>query len=265
IITSKAQTTRHRIMGIINGTHDGTEFQLVYSDTPGIIKPLYKLQESMMSFVRGSIEDADVVLFVTDIFEQHDENDVIERLQKSEVPILLLINKVDQATQEQVLEKIAYWQEHFRAEAIIPISALNGFNIEQVFDGIITRLPQHPPYFPKDELTDRPERFFASEIIREKIFLNYKKEVPYSSEVVVTGFKEKEDIIVIQAEILVERPTQRAILLGEGGKMIKKTGIMAREELERFFGKKVFLEQFVKVEPDWRQKDKMLRRLGYDE
>jgi GTP-binding protein Era len=265
IITSKAQTTRHRIMGIINGTHDGTEFQLVYSDTPGIIKPQYKLHESMMSFVRGSIEDADVVLFVTDIFEQHDENDVIERLQKSEVPILLLINKVDQATQDQVLEKIAYWQEHFRAEAIIPISALNGFNIEQVFDGIITRLPQHPPYFPKDELTDKPERFFASEIIREKIFLNYKKEVPYSSEVVVIGFKEKEDIIVIQAEILVERPTQRAILLGEGGKMIKKTGIMAREELERFFGKKVFLEQFVKVEPDWRQKDKMLRRLGYDE
>ena len=265
IITSKAQTTRHRIMGILNGTHEGQEFQLVYSDTPGIIKPLYKLHESMMSFVRGSIEDADVVLFVTDIFEQHDENDVIERLQKSEVPILLLINKVDQATQEQVQEKIEYWSTHFRADAIIPISALNNFNIDQVFDAIITRLPQHPPYFPKDELTDKPERFFASEIIREKIFLNYKKEVPYSSEVVVIGFKEKEDIIVIQAEILVERPTQRAILLGEGGKMIKKTGIMAREELERFFGKKVFLEQFVKVEPDWRQKDRMLRRLGYDE
>ena len=265
IITSKAQTTRHRIMGILNGTHEGQEFQLVYSDTPGIIKPLYKLHESMMSFVRGSIEDADVVLFVTDIFEQHDENDVIERLQKSEVPILLLINKVDQATQEQVQEKIEYWSTHFRADAIIPISALNNFNIDQVFDAIITRLPQHPPYFPKDELTDKPERFFASEIIREKIFLNYKKEVPYSSEVVVIGFKEKDDIIVIQAEILVERPTQRAILLGEGGKMIKKTGIMAREELERFFGKKVFLEQFVKVEPDWRQKDRMLRRLGYDE
>ncbi len=265
IITSKAQTTRHRIMGILNGTHAGQEFQLVYSDTPGIIKPLYKLHESMMSFVRGSIEDADVVLFVTDIFEQHDENDVIERLQKSEVPILLLINKVDQATQEQVQEKIEYWSNHFRADAIIPISALNNFNIDQVFDAIITRLPQHPPYFPKDELTDKPERFFASEIIREKIFLNYKKEVPYSSEVVVIGFKEKDDIIVIQAEILVERPTQRAILLGEGGKMIKKTGIMAREELERFFGKKVFLEQFVKVEPDWRQKDRMLRRLGYDE
>lgn len=265
IITSKAQTTRHRIMGILNGTHNGQEFQLVYSDTPGIIKPQYKLHESMMSFVRGSLEDADVVLFVTDIFEQHDENDVIQRLQKSEVPILLLINKIDQATQAQVEEKIAYWQEHFKAQEIIPISALNGFNIDQVFEAIISRLPVHPPYFPKDELTDKPERFFASEIIREKIFLNYKKEVPYSSEVVVIGFKEKEDIIVIQAEILVERATQRAILLGEGGKMIKKTGIMAREELERFFGKKVFLEQFVKVEPDWRQKERMLKRLGYDE
>ena len=265
IITAKAQTTRHRIMGILNGTHNGQEFQLVYSDTPGIIKPLYKLQESMMSFVRGSLEDADVVLFVTDIFEQHDENDVIERLQKSDVPVILLINKIDQATQAQVDEKILYWKEHFNAQEIIPISALNKFNTERVFEEIISRLPLHPPYFPKDELTDKPERFFASEIIREKIFLNYKKEVPYSSEVVIIGFKEKEDIIVVQAEILVERATQRAILLGEGGKMIKKTGIMAREELERFFGKKVFLEQFVKVEPDWRQKDRMLKRLGYDE
>ena len=265
IITAKAQTTRHRIMGILNGTHEGKEFQLVYSDTPGIIKPMYKLHESMMSFVRGSIEDADVVLFVTDIFEEHDENDVIERLQKSEVPVLLLINKIDLATQEQVNEKIAYWQERFNAQEIIPLSALNDFNVARVFEGILSRLPQHPPYFPKDELTDKPERFFASEIIREKIFLNYKKEVPYSSEVVVTGFKEKDDIIVIQAEILVERATQRAILLGEGGKMIKKTGIMAREELERFFGKKVYLEQFVKVEPDWRQKERMLKRLGYDE
>ncbi|MBC3783698.1 GTPase Era [Spirosoma utsteinense] len=265
IITAKAQTTRHRIMGILNGTHNGQEFQLVYSDTPGIIKPLYKLHESMMSFVRGSIEDADVVLFVTDIFEQHDENDVIERLQKSEVPVLLLINKIDQATQEQVEEKMAYWKERFNAQEIIPISALNGFNMDRVFEELISRLPQHPPYFPKDELTDKPERFFASEIIREKIFLNYKAEVPYSSEVVVTGFKEKDDIIVVQAEILVERATQRAILLGEGGRMIKKTGIMAREELERFFGKKVYLEQFVKVEPDWRQKERMLKRLGYDE
>lgn len=265
IITAKAQTTRHRIMGILNGTHNGQEFQLVYSDTPGIIKPVYKLHESMMSFVRGSIEDADVVLFVTDIFEQYDENDVIERLQKSEVPVLLLINKIDQATQEQVEEKMAYWKEKFNAQEIIPISALNGFNIDRVFEELIGRLPQHPPYFPKDELTDKPERFFASEIIREKIFLNYKAEVPYSSEVVVTGFKEKDDIIVIQAEILVERATQRAILLGEGGKMIKKTGIMARMELERFFGKKVYLEQFVKVEPDWRQKERMLKRLGYDE
>lgn len=265
IITSKAQTTRHRIMGILNGVQNGQEFQLVYSDTPGIIKPLYRLHESMMSFVRGSLEDADVILFVTDIFEKHDENDVIERLQKAQTPVLLLVNKIDLATPEQIAEKIQYWQENFKAEVIIPISALNNQNVDQLFEAIVSRLPVHPPYFPKDELTDRPERFFASEIIREKIFLNYKKEVPYSCEVVIIGFKEKDDIIVIQSEILVERATQRAILLGEGGKMIKKTGIMAREELERFFGKKVFLEQYVKVEPDWRSKERALKRFGYEE
>ncbi|MRS61101.1 GTPase Era [Larkinella terrae] len=265
IITSKAQTTRHRIMGILNGVHDGQEFQLVYSDTPGIIKPQYRLHESMMSFVRGSLEDADVILFVTDIFEKYDEDDVIERLQKTQTPVLLLINKIDLATPEQIDEKIKYWNENFKSEAIIPISALNSVNVKHVFKAIVTRLPVHPPYFPKDELTDRPERFFASEIIREKIFLNYKKEVPYSCEVVIIGFKEKDDIIVIQSEILVERATQRAILLGEGGKMIKKTGIMAREELERFFGKKVFLEQYVKVEPDWRTKERALKRFGYED
>lgn len=308
IITSKAQTTRHRIMGILNGNHNGQPFQLVYSDTPGIIQPKYKLHESMMSFVRGSLEDADVILFVTDIFERHDEEDVIKRLKYANVPIILLINKIDQATPEEVEDKIRYWEEHFevggyavidetpadpdidelaeehelddepeaeepanvpsgsrKATEIIPISALNGFNLDRLFDDIIRYLPNHPAYFPEDELTDKSERFFASEIIREKIFLNYKKEVPYSSEVIVTGFKDREDMIVISAEILVERPTQRAILLGEKGNMIKKTGIMAREELERFFGKKVFLETHVKVEPDWRQKERMLRRLGYDE
>lgn len=265
IITSKAQTTRHRIMGILNGTHEGEEFQLIYSDTPGIIVPRYKLHESMMSSVRGSIEDADVILFVTDIFEQYDEEDAIQRLQKTDVPVILLINKIDLATHQEVDEKIAHWQELFQAAQIIPISALNAFNIDKLFDAIITRLPHHPPFFPKDELTDKPERFFASEIIREKIFLNYKKEVPYSSEVIITGFKERDDMIIISSEILVERATQRAILLGEGGRMIKKTGIMAREELERFFNKKVFLETFVKVEPDWRNKERALKRFGYDE
>lgn len=308
IITAKAQTTRHRIMGILNGNHNGQPFQLVYSDTPGIIQPKYKLHESMMSFVRGSLEDADVILFVTDIFERHDEDDVIKRLKYANVPIILLINKIDQATPEEVEDKIQYWEAHFevggyavvdekaadpdiaelaeeheldeepladentnvpagprKATEIIPISALNGFNLDRLFDDIIRYLPTHPAYFPDDELTDKSERFFASEIIREKIFLNYKKEVPYSSEVIVTGFKDREDMLVISAEILVERPTQRAILLGEKGNMIKKTGIMAREELERFFGKKVFLETHVKVEPDWRQKERMLRRLGYDE
>ena len=317
IITAKAQTTRHRIMGILNGNHNGQPFQLVYSDTPGIIQPKYKLHESMMRFVRGSLEDADVILFVTDIFERHDEDDVIKRLKYANVPIILLINKIDQATPEEVEAKIRYWEEHFevggyavideatpvadpdiaelaeeheldeepvtkeadsgpgeqpnvpgaprKATEIIPISALNGFNLDRLFDDIIRYLPTHPAYFPDDELTDKSERFFASEIIREKIFLNYRKEIPYSSEVIVTGFKDREDMLVISAEILVERPTQRAILLGEKGSMIKKTGIMAREELERFFGKKVFLETHVKVEPDWRQKERMLRRLGYDE
>ncbi|WP_266369207.1 GTPase Era [Tellurirhabdus rosea] len=267
IITSKAQTTRHRIMGILNGVHNGQEFQLVYSDTPGIIKPQYKLHESMMSFVRGSIEDADVILFVTDIFEKHDEDDVIQRLQRTtHIPVVLLINKIDQATEEQVAEKIAYWQEQFpQAAETLPISALHGQHIDRLFEAIISRLPQHPPFFPKDELTDKPERFFAAEMIREKIFLNYKKEVPYSCEVVITSFKEKEDMIVVAAEILVERATQRAIVIGDGGKMIKKTGIMAREELERFFGKKVFLETFVKVEPDWRSKEQSLRRFGYED
>ena len=324
IITSKAQTTRHRIMGILNGNHNGQPFQLVYSDTPGIIQPKYKLHESMMSFVRGSLEDADVILFVTDIFEQHDEDDVIKRLKYANVPIILLINKIDQASPEQVEDKIRYWEEHFsvggyavmeesktggkeagipdedslqftdegglvdeddltdgelteqpiaetepsgprKATEIIPISAMSGFNLDRLFDDIVRYLPVHPPYFPDDELTDKSERFFASEMIREKIFLNYKKEIPYSSEVVITGFKDREDMLIISAEILVERPTQRAILLGEKGHMIKKTGIMAREELERFFGKKVFLETHVKVEPDWRQKERMLRRLGYDE
>lgn len=265
IITSKAQTTRHRIMGILNGTHEGEPFQMVYSDTPGIIKPMYKLHESMMNFVRGSLEDADVILFVTDIFEKHDEDDVLVRLQNADVPIILLVNKIDQAHPEQVEEKLAYWGEHFSKAQLMPISALYGDNLEELFDTIIGHLPHHPPYFPTDELTDRPERFFASEIIREKIFLNYKKEIPYSSEVIITGFKEKDDILVISSEILVERPTQRAILLGEGGKMIKKTGIMAREELEQFFQKKVFLETFVKVEPDWRNKEKALKRFGYDD
>lgn len=263
IITSKAQTTRHRIMGIVNGVHQGTDFQLVYSDTPGIILPQYELHKSMMEFVHGSLEDADVVLFVTDIFEKHDENDVIEKLYKTQAPIILIINKIDLATPEQVAEKIKYWQENFKASEILTISALNNQNLDVLFDKIITALPVHPPYYPKDELTDKPERFFAAEIVREKIFLNYKKEIPYSCEVVITSFKERDDMIVVRAEIYVERATQRAILLGHKGERIKQVGIEARQEMEKFFAKKIFLEQHIKVEPEWRNQRLKLEQFGY--
>jgi GTP-binding protein Era len=266
IITSKAQTTRHRIMGILNGQHNGTDFQLVYSDTPGIILPKYELHKSMMTFVHSSLEDADVILFVTDIFEQYDEDDVINKLARIDhVPVLLLINKIDLATPEQIEEKIAHWRERFPTQAIIPISALKQENVGKIFDSVIEALPIHPPYFDKEELTDKPERFFASEIIREKIFLNYKKEVPYSCEVVITSFKEEDKIIRIASEIYVERVTQRAILIGHKGESIKKVGTEAREAMEKFFGKKVFLEQFIKVEPDWRQKAQKLKSFGYSQ
>ena len=264
IITSKAQTTRHRIMGILNGVHNETEFQLVYSDTPGIIKPMYKLHESMMEFVHGSLEDADVVLFITDIFEKHDEDDVLQALARTEGAVIVLINKIDQATDEQVQQKVAYWQQKLHAAAVLAISALNKTNTEAVFEAIFDLLPLHPPYFPKDELTDKPERFFAAEIIREKIFLYYKKEVPYSSEVVITEFKERDDMIVIRSEIYVERPTQKGILIGDKGSMLKKVGTAARQDMEQFFGKKVFLEQYVRVEPDWRNKAMRLRQFGYE-
>lgn len=263
IITSKAQTTRHRIMGIVNGETPDFDFQLVYSDTPGIIKPVYELHKSMMEFVHGSIEDGDVILFVTDIYEKYDEEDVIGRLKKTECPILLIINKIDLATEEDIQEKIAHWKGVFQPAEILTLSALNGEGVSNLMDRILTYLPAHPPYFPKDELTDKPERFFAAEIVREKIFLNYKKEVPYSCEVVITAFKESDDLIRVSSEIYVERSTQRAILLGHKGERIKKVGIEAREEMEKFFGKKVFLEQYIKVEPDWRQKKAKLMGFGY--
>jgi GTP-binding protein Era len=262
IITSKAQTTRHRIMGILNGE----QFQIVYSDTPGIIQPKYELQHSMMRFVNTSLDDADLIVYVTDMFSTFEaEEEVITKLKKSTAPIFLLINKIDLVSEDRVKEKISYWQPHITAKAIIPVSALNAFNTDTVFSALLENLPVHPPYFPKDELTDKPERFFASEIIREKIFLYYEQEIPYSSEVVIIGFKEKPEIIVVQAEILVERPSQRAILLGHKGESIKKVGIKAREDMEKFFGKKVFLEQFIKVEPDWRSKKSTLDRFGYNQ
>lgn len=263
IITSKAQTTRHRIMGIVNGETPDFDFQLIYSDTPGIIKPVYELHNAMMEFVHGSIEDGDVILFVTDIYEKYDEEDVIAKLKKSESPVILIINKVDLASEQDIIDKTTYWESILNTQRIIKTSALNGLGVDEVMNAILSDLPVHPPYFPKDELTDKPERFFASEILREKLFLNYKKEVPYSCEVVVDSFKESDDLIRISCQIYVERATQRAILLGHKGERIKKVGTEARLEMEKFFGKKIFLEQYIKVEPDWRQKKAKLQGFGY--
>ena len=262
IISSKAQTTRHRIMGLINGD----DFQIVFSDTPGMLKPKYELQKSMMSFVNMSLEDADVIVFVTDLYENEEEiEDVIAKINQSGVPVLLVINKIDLSKEGQLEEVTKYWTDRVKAETVIPISALESFNTERILQEILDRLPFHPPFYDKDELTDRPERFFASEIIREKIFHNYKKEIPYSTEVSIEDFYEEDTIIRIRAEIYVERESQKGILIGQGGKALKRVGIQAREELERFFGKKIFLETHVKVEDNWRKNKNKLRRFGYDQ
>jgi GTP-binding protein Era len=259
IITSKAQTTRHRIMGILNGD----DFQIVYSDTPGILKPQYELHKSMMNFVKSSLEDSDLILFVTDLYEKYEDDEMVDKLKKTDIPIILVLNKIDLAKGTQAEDKLKYWQEIIQSNQSLLISALNGDGIAELMDMILDVIPEHPPYFPKDELTDKPERFFVSEIVREKIFLNYKKEVPYSCEVVTTDFLEDDDIIRIRVVINVERKSQRAILLGFKGERIKKVGIAAREDMEQFFGKKVYLEQFIKVEPDWRKKAGKLKGFGY--
>ena len=259
IITSKAQTTRHRIMGILSGD----DFQVIYSDTPGILKPEYKLHETMMSFVNSSFEDADVLLFVTDLYEKYDGEKQLDFLKDVEIPKILVMNKVDLSKGSQAEDKMAYWKERFDFDAEIMVSALEKLNTEDLFQMILELLPEHPAYFPKDELTDKPERFFVNEIIREKIFMNYKKEVPYSCEVVTHSFKEDEKIIRIMADIYVERKSQKGIVIGHKGEAIKKVGIQAREELEKFFGKQVHLETFVKVEQDWRKKELKLKGFGY--
>lgn len=261
IVTAKAQTTRHRILGIINEP----EYQIVFSDTPGVIKPAYSLQEAMMDTVKGSLVDADLILFVTDINERFDESDVIETLKKTDVPIAVLINKMDKSTEEYVYKKIEFWKETLNPEAIFAISAKFEHNTQAVMQFILDRLPVHPPYYDKDALTDRPERFFVSEIVREKIFKLFEKEIPYSTEVVVNSFKEEAKIIRISAEIIVERDSQKNIIIGNAGSMIKKVGTFAREDIEEFFQKKVFLELFVKVIPDWRSKKNYLKRFGYEQ
>lgn len=260
IITSKSQTTRHRIMGIVNGK----DFQIVYSDTPGVLKPASKLHESMLRFSKSSLEDADVILYVSDMFEKIDKNiDFINQVKKTKVPVILALNKIDLADQEKVEALVDTWKQILPEAIILPTSATENFNISNLFDLIYNFLPEGPPYFPKDQLTDKSERFFVSEIVREKILLNYKKEVPYSTEVEVEEFKEEEDIIRIRAVIYVERDTQKGIIIGHKGEALKRTGMMARKDLETFFEKKIFLGLFVKVDKDWKNKQHSLKKFGY--
>lgn len=260
IITSKAQTTRHRIMGIVSGE----DYQIVFSDTPGIIKPLYKLQEKMMQFVITALTDADLFLLITDVFEDIQlEPSYLAKLSATNTPILLLINKIDVATQVQLEEKIVAWKEKLPNAEIMAISALQRFNIDKIMSYVIDKLPQGDAFYGKDEFTDKPERFFVSEIIREKILLNYKKEIPYSVEVIVNSFKENETIIKIQVDILVERDSQKGIIIGDKGSALKRVGTQARKEMETFFAKQIFLELFVKVDKDWRNNEKRLKNFGY--
>ncbi len=260
IITAKAQTTRHRILGIVN--EDG--YQIVFSDTPGVIKPVYGMQESMMSFVNGSLVDADIILFVTDINEKYDENDVLEKLSKTTSPIAVIINKIDKSNEDLVKEKIIYWQETLKPQAVFAVSALHDHNVPAVMQFIMDNLPEHPAYYDKDVLTDRNERFFVSEIIREKVFKLYDKEIPYSTEIIITAFKDEPKIIRISSEIIVERDSQKNIIIGKAGEMLKKVGTYARKDMEEFLQKKVFLEMFVKVIPDWRNRKNYLKQFGYE-
>jgi GTP-binding protein Era len=262
IITSKAQTTRHRIMGIVNGE----DFQVVFSDTPGIIKPAYELQNSMMDFVKSAFEDADVLVYMVEIGEKELKDEAFfNKIIHSKIPVLLLLNKIDKSNQEQLEEQIDLWREKVPNAEIFPISALENFNVSEVFNRILELLPSSPPYYPKDTLTDKPERFFVNETIREKILLNYDKEIPYSVEIETEEFKEDEDIIRIKSVIMVERDTQKGIIIGHKGSALKKVGMQAREDLEKFFGKQIYIELFVKVNKDWRSNSFQLRRFGYNQ
>ena len=263
IITSKAQTTRHRIMGIVNTP----EYQIVFSDTPGVLSPKYKLQESMLSFSEGALTDADELLYVTDVVEDPTKNaEFLARVAAEKVPVLLVINKIDLLKDQKQLEEIVErWHKMLPAAEIFPTSAKEGFNVQNLMRRIVELLPEGEPYFGKDALTDKPARFFVTEIIREKILLNYDKEVPYSAEVIVEKFEEKDNSIHIMAVIYVERDSQKGILIGKGGSMLKKVGTEARKDIEKFFGKSVYLELFVKVEPNWRNRENKLKQFGYIE
>ena len=260
IITAKAQTTRHRIMGIVNGE----DFQIVYSDTPGILRPQYKLQETMMNYVNSALTDADLILYVTDVTERTaDEGEYIDKIKESGIPVIIAVNKVDLTNQDELEKIVGSWHLAFPGSPIIPISALKNFNLESLLNAVLAKLPEGPPYFPKDQLTDKYERFFASEIIREKILINYKKEIPYSVEIEIESFNDEKDILKIRALIHVTRDSQKGIIIGHKGSMLKRVGTEARHDMEDFFRKKVFLELYVKVTKDWRDKPLSLRRFGY--
>ena len=259
-LTSKAQTTRHRIMGIVNGD----DFQIVYTDTPGIVNPHYKLHEQMMGVIYNALEDADLFLLVTEVGETFKNQELLAKIIRSNTPVILVINKIDLSNQLEVSQKIAYWQNQIPRAIIIPASATEKFNIDAIFDHILQLLPENPPYFPKDELTDRSMRFFVSEIIREKLLLYYQKEIPYSCEVSVESYEEKDGVDSIRAIIYVERESQRAILIGHKGLSIKKVGVEARKDIEEFTGKKCFLNLYVKVLKDWRNSDRALKQFGYE-
>ena len=262
IITSKAQTTRHRILGIVNGD----EFQMILSDTPGIIKPAYELQESMMDFVKSAFDDADVLIYMVEIGEQELKDEAFFRkITNSKIPVLLLLNKIDKSDQQQLETQVQLWSEKVPNAEIYPISALEGFNVKEVFSRIIELLPESPPYYPKDQLTDKPERFFVNETMREKILLHYKKEIPYAVEIDTEEFFEEEEIIRMRSVIMVERDTQKGIIIGHKGTALKRVGVEARKDLEKFFGKQVHLELYVKVNKNWRSDQKQLKRFGYNQ
>lgn len=262
IITSKSQTTRHRIMGIVNGE----DFQIVYSDTPGVVKPNYKLQEAMLNFSKSALADADILLYVTDVFEKSDKNeDFLEMVRNMDIPVLLVLNKIDLIDQSKLDMIFAQWEKLLPKAEIYPASALHKFNTGNLFDRILELLPESPAFYDKDQLTDKPVRFFVTEIIREKILMQYKKEIPYAVEVVVESFKEEENIIRISTLIIVERESQKGIIIGSQGKILKFVATDSRKDLETFFDKKVFLQVFVKVDKDWRSKDNKLKQYGYRE
>ncbi len=261
IITSKAQTTRHRILGIVNGE----DFQVILSDTPGIIKPAYELQSSMMDFVKSAFEDADLLIYMVEIGEKELKDEAFfKKIKNAKIPVLLLLNKIDKSNQEQLVEQVQVWAEKVPNALIYPISALEGFNVKEVFDKIIELLPESPAFYPKDQLTDKPERFFVNEKIREKILMHYKKEIPYAVEVDTEEFFEEEKIIRMRAVIMVERETQKGIIIGHKGEAIKRVGVEARKDLEKFFGKQVYLELYAKVNKNWRSNERQLKRFGYN-